>query len=193
MATTAGPLVDTVLRRVRDPQGSAHSRSLVRWLLSLAQQIANGGLRSVLSTVSFTTAPLQQIYSMTALVPSAIRIVAVREGDRNLAPVAWGELSQVDRHWSRRVGDRYEVWAPIGRDLFVLHPAQPSSATVVLVVAKLTNSLTVDTSVVELPDDAQPVMLDLTEALLNLKNRSQEPGAAALERLAGAWVAAKTR
>lgn len=191
MATLAGPLVDTVLRRVRDPQGSAHPRDMVRWFLSLAQQVANAGLRSVFVTTSFTTTPFQQVYTLNGLFPNAVRIEAIREGDRNLARVGWPELAQVDRRWSRRTGQRFEVWAPIGRDLFVIHPAQPAAATVTVVADKLTNSLSADTTVVELTVGDLPVVADLTEAVLDLRARLFEPATAALERLAVAYKASQ--
>lgn len=185
-----GPLVDTVLRRVRDVQGSAHPRALVRWLLSMAQQLVNARFDNALDTATFTTEPQRQIYPLAAGFPTSVRVIAVRQDGRDLGAVPWADLIQLDRRWHRRAGPRLETWSPIGRDLLVLHPALATAATVDVVVTKLTTSLTIDSDTLEVPDQLIPPMLDLVEAIVLTKGRLFEPAAAALDRLAASTQSA---
>ena len=62
MAVVTGQLVDTVLQRVRDPGGLAHSRVLVRLILTHLQRILNAKFGVVLESRTLATVPRQQVY-----------------------------------------------------------------------------------------------------------------------------------
>ena len=184
MAELAGTLVDTLLRRVRDPSGLAHSRDFARSILSAAQRMVNAHTRSVLETVSFTTTPRQIIYPILPNFPDAVRIEAVREDGRDLHRVDWRSLVWVDGPWFRRVDSQFRTFSIIGRDLLVIYPAQEQAVTVDVVYTKLTADLVDNDTATELSDDDLPAVVDLAESLLLLRQRDLERGNDAMKRLA---------
>lgn len=173
MHETAEQATLTVLRRARDPGGLATSSAVARDFLSRVQQIANLGLQAVLVESTLVTDPQRQVYPLT-LVPEAGRVIAVRQGERDLSRAAWTWLRHVDRRWSRAVGARLEAWAPLGRTHLILHPGLPDAASVTVVSVKITTALSDPTVLLELPDELLPPVYDLAEALLLLKLRKLE-------------------
>ncbi len=175
MATVAGQLVDTALQRVRDPGGLAHSRALVRLVLTHLQRILNAKFGVVVESRTLTTVPRQQVYPIAALTAETLRVISVREGVRDLIRVAWPELWYQDRNWPFRVEDRHESFSVIGRDLLVIYPAKPAASTVTLICATLTATLTDDTVVIELQEELHPLLLSLAEAILLTRQRVYGP------------------
>ena len=175
MAVVTGQLVDTVLQRVRDPGGLAHPRTLVRLVLTHLQRALNTKFGVVLESRSLATVPRQQVYPIAALTAETLRIVAVREGTRDLIQVAWPELWYQDRNWPFRLADHHESFSVIGRDLLVIYPAKPAASTVTLICATLTATLTDDTVVIELQEELHPLLLSLTEAVLLTRQRVYGP------------------
>lgn len=177
MPYVTGQLVDQLLHRVRDPDALGTSRATCRLLLTHLQRILNCKLGFVLDTVTLATVPYQQIYKVSdpAQASAAMRLIGVREGTRDLKRVKWEEFFYFQRKWSRAIGNRFDLWSMIGRDLLVVWPAKEAADSVTLVYAKLTNTLTDDSVAIELPDDTVPLLLDMGEALLCLKKRTYEP------------------
>ena len=173
MAEVAGTLIDTVLRRVRDPGGAAHPRALVRDLLSQVQRLVNAARRDVLVEVAFTTEPNRLVYPMTSHpdLATSIRIEAIRDDDRVLPRVSWESIHAHDHRWFRKVRDQFDAWAPVGRDLFVIYPAKSTASTVTIIATKLTDPLTTDASATELPDQRLPAVRDFVEGLLLARHR----------------------
>lgn len=170
-----GSLVDGILLRMRDPGGDAHPRSLVRSLLTAWQRLLNGKFAWSLETLTLSTEAWRQVYPIAALLENAVRVVAVREGTRDLIPVTWTEFWYVRRTWLRDVGPRYDEFALVGRDVLVLYPAQREATSVSVVVARLTADLTDDTVAVEIPDDYVPLLMNLVELTLLLRTRIYDP------------------
>lgn len=179
MPETALTLTDALLRRVRDPQGSAHSRVFVRTVLTHCQRLVNAGLRVVLVETTLTTEPYRQVYPLQTLLPSTIRVQAVREGGRDLHRVTLPTLN-VDRRWFRRTASRFHLWAQVGHDMLIVHPAKLEASSVVVVSAALTNIFTGEDTVPDLPDYVIPAMLALAEGVLLARSRNFAPLAAAL-------------
>ena len=192
MGEAASTLVDTVLQRVRDPQGSATPRAMVRTFLSEAQRFINGATEEVDFQVTFTTQPYQQVYPITPSFldpatgqPVCLRIVDIRQDTRNLVMVEnWHVLAQTDRQWFRKVGVRHEVWTAIGRDLLVVHPAMKDAGTITVNCVKLTLPFQNDQTLADLPDDLLPLLLDLTETFVSLRMRKFDGIKPLLDRLA---------
>lgn len=183
MSEVAGTLIDTILQRIRDPQGSAHSRDLVRSLLSHSQRMVNARTKSVLETLALTTDPNRLFYPIAALVPNAIRVEAVRSEGRDLSKCDWRSYQFVDAGWFRAVSDRFETWSLVGRDLLVIYPAKAITSSVDVVYSKLTNDLVAEDTATEIPDDDLPAVVDLMEAILLAKQRTFEPATEAVKRL----------
>lgn len=184
MSEAAGTLIDAVLQRVRDPQGSAHSRVLVRSLISQAQRFVNARIRSVLETATLTTDPRRLFYPIAVSFPGAIRIETVRSEGRDLTKCDWQTLQWVDPGWFRSIGNRFETWSVIGRDLLVVYPAKATTSSVDVVYTKLTTELSTESTATEISDDDLPGVLDLVEAILSLKQRTFEPATNSIARLA---------
>ena len=173
MAETATALIDTVLRRVRDPNGTAHSRAFTLARLSDMQRITNGALRVVVDTATLTTTAYLPFYQISTSVASgnAVRILGVIEGNRNLDFILWRTLKHIDTEWLRAVASRFEAFSLIGKEQLILWPAQKEAVSVTVVYAALTTSLSTEGTATDMPDDELPLVVDMTTALLLAKTR----------------------
>ena len=164
---TVSELLSALSLRLRGP---AHSEVLMKAILTHCQRIVNSHIRTVLKTDTLSTNPHQQVYSM-ALMPDALRVESVQEGNRDLAPIMWDSLGEMDRKWFRRVASRFETFSKIGRNVLVINPAKPEASSVSVISTKLTAALSVPTDVVELDDQDLLPVLDLAEAVLLVRER----------------------
>lgn len=184
MAAVTGELVDRVLLRARDPGGLSHPRSLVRRLLTDVQRLLNARFGLVVDTATLTTTPWVQWYPITALAPSAARLLTVRDQDRDLARAQVDDFWWEDRSYGFRApGGRHVAWSAFGRDFICLYPGVDSAVALTLVYAKLTNELTDDSITIEIPDDYHLTLLDIVEALLLLRQRHFSHAKAIMERV----------
>jgi hypothetical protein len=170
MAQTADEATLSLLRRARDPGGMATTVPEAMSLLSRAQQLLNLGLQAVIDETVLPTVPLEPLYALT-LVPKAGRVIAVREEGRDLSVAAWSTLRHVDWAWWRAVGDRFELWAPLGWTHLILHPAKPYAAEVTVVSVRLIEPIASGSTNLVIPDELTPPLFDIAEALLALKMR----------------------
>lgn len=184
MAEVAGTLITEALRRVRDPRGEAHARSDVLTFLDRCQKMINVFTKQVLDPVTVTTTPMQQVYQMSDVLPDAVDIVDIKEGNRSLPRVPWPTLFYTDREWTRAQGSRYEVFSQLGLDLLILHPAESIAGSIVAVSVKDTADLANEDTATDVVDDDLPAVLDLLEAVLNLRQREFTPSADAMKRAA---------
>lgn len=182
--TQAGALVTTLLQRVRDPQGAAHSRAFALAILSDAQRLVNLAQRHVLVEETLTTEARRMIYPVSSLLPLSARIEYIRDSVRDLTPTTIRALSHVDQRWPSRMGLTFESWVPIGRDLIIIYPAKTAASSVTVVSTKLTTAFAGEGDEVELPPEAEPAMLALAEAILLLRSRMWGPFGDAIKRLA---------
>lgn len=183
MAEVAGTLVSALLRRIRDPQAIANTRSFARSILSDSQRLINAGRNRVLETTTLTTNPLRMFYPLTASLPNAIRIRGVREGGRDLDKMTLKQLSQLSSRWFRHTSDRFEAFSQVGRDLLVVYPAKSISSSVDVIYTKLTNNLVNDDEATDLPDEDLPDVMDLAGAILLIKGRELASVAPLIERI----------
>lgn len=168
---TADNAATILLRRVRDPAAIGTSLTQARRAVSEAQRLVNAGARLVFESVPLTLTPRRNVYSMSTVAPSAIRIEAVRHDDETLDRVELEQLIGYDRQWFRRLGDRPEVWAPIGRELFVVYPGRENDeVTLDVVYTKLNADVTSSGSTeLDVKDEDVPVVLALAEILLYVR------------------------
>lgn len=178
---TAGELLQRLAIRIR---GEAHTFETMLAILSKAQQLVNASQQAVLASTSLVTVPYLQLYDLSTYVPEQVHVLTVQEGNRDLDRLRdWKELGWHDRRWFRRFGDRFESFALLGRDLLILYPAKDYDSSVTVVYAKLLDPFESGESIVELPDDLTPLVLDVAESLLLIKERRVESIAAAVERI----------
>ena len=185
MATVlAATLTDTLLRRVRDQQGLAHSRDFARSCLSHAQRILNCAIGVVTESLTLATSPTMMVYSTSGFVPAAARVLTVREDGRDLAPLTNPvQLAHLSLTWFRDIGPRFEAWCPVGRDLFVVYPAKRSASTMEVKYAKLTNVLAGEADSTEMPEEYSDYIISLAECFLLLKQRDLAAAQVALKRV----------
>lgn len=190
MPDVAKILTDQVLRRVRDVHGIAHSRELVRTLLSHSQRLLNSLLGIVTTATTFTTYPHQQFYQISGLLTGAdsiTKVMAVREGSRDLTHLAnIRQLTHLDTRWVRAIGPRFDAWTQLGRDMLIIYPAKTVGSTVTIVGAKLTTALTGEDTALELPNEYHDHIISLTEIMLLAKQRDLVQAVRQLQRLSNA-------
>ena len=180
----ASLLTDTVLRRVRDPQGLAHTRDFTRTCLSHAQRIINIALGVVVTTETMTTTAQQQVYSVSGYLPNAGRVIAVLENGRDLVKLTnHVQLAHVNLHWFRELGTRFEAWCPVGRDLLVIYPGKAQDSTVQVKYARLTTPLLGEADELEMPNEYDDYIMTLAECFLLAKQRDLKAAMTALQRL----------
>lgn len=183
MATTGAALIDALSRRLRDTANTAHSRDLIRRVLSHSQRAINLAQQAKKTTASFTPSAGRTIYARTEVASDVGRILRIIS-DRTLPEVAWRHLQNVDPNWYRAVGARHVQWARIGGSHFVLHPAlwetDPVSVVYVTVPADVVDGATN----VDLPDEMLPQVMDLAEGIMLAKARLLPAMEAPLARLA---------
>lgn len=176
MPESAGRLADRILARVRDPHGLAHPRALVRRLIQQAADFINLVGRFAVNYHFFETEPFRLFYSVRALYPDIGWVVGVRLDGLELSRVEWTTLPYVDPVWFRAVASRPEAWARLGDDRLVIYPAMTAPVSLQLVFTTLQADLDADTTVVELPDDVLPLVVDAVELLLLGRARMFAPG-----------------
>ena len=173
MATNGDDLIDSLARRVRDTTNTAYPRTFLLDILNRVTRCLNAGLRLKLASASFTPTAQRALYQTTEVAADIIRVVAVREGGRDLQEVPSDHLTFQDNEWVRRQGPRPEVWSRIGRDLLVIAPCQVQSppALTVHYISVPTANTDAATPIETPPDEYVPVLLDLSEALALLSSR----------------------
>lgn len=167
-----GDAIEAVLHRVRDPHGTAHGREFVRSLLNRVQLMVNTKLGLVTAERSHTLKPMQQVYGLISeLYPEIARILSIHFEGYDLPMVKWTELQHADWRWFRTQGTQPRVWAPLGRDSFIVHPGVSAVTEVTLHYAAVPPLLEQDTDELFIPDQHLPLVYDLLETLLLTKGR----------------------
>lgn len=183
MATTANLVVDELLRRVRDTQGSAHSRAAVLRLVSDLQRLLNFKTQAVTDTATLSTTPRRLLYDLPSEAASAGPVLEVTSGSLPLAETSLEALAGISPGWFREIGSAFEAWAQPGRTLLVLYPALTAASSVTVRYVKLLNDLTSEGQTLELPDQRLHELHMLGEAVLSASMRKVEHAAALIERL----------
>lgn len=178
-------LEDTLLARIRgETAGASYSQSLAHRVLSYCQQFVSIRFNAAVESDTLNTSGRQQIYDIRSYIPRVGRILAVRDGDRDLDfMLDWRELWYSGRRWFRRIDSQPNAFALIGHDLLVVHPAKEENSTVTVIHAKMTDQFVNPSDVVEVDDDDVPHVLDIAEAILLLRERRMEPLQSVLQNL----------
>lgn len=184
MAKVAGPLIDLVLARVRDPQGSSHPRSLVLGLLSDLQCTLNAAYEDVMATTTFTLTQRQCFYQTSALIPDAIRIKQVKTtGGEYLEKMPLEEMRAAQPQWFRYMAAQPACYGLYGEDGLVVWPAVDTSASVDITYVKIPTVLAVEGDSTEIADEHVETLLQMVELFLLLRVRDKESAAAKMEEV----------
>lgn len=185
MASQAGDLIDSIARRVRDPNNTAHSRSLVRDLLDRAQVVVNGAAKSIKTEENLATTAGQAVYSVESDLTATTLVLSVLHNERHLSRIVpWRNLNKLSSTWLQDDQSEPFGWANIGRDLFAIYPAPTEPApTVKTVGIKRTNELTDDTTSLELDEEKESIAMDLVTTMLLVRQRDLDQVATLVQKV----------
>jgi hypothetical protein len=173
MSETAGSLADALLRRVRDPRGTATDIFSVFNVLSHCQRFVNAATRAVLIDVPLYRFPGNPFIQISGITPPILRVEQVRAFGRTLERGDWTQLQNHDPTWLKRRASLPLFWSQIGGDLLCIWPSAISqdACQVVVTGTKYTADLTVYNQPLELPDHHAAAILTMGEELLLLRQR----------------------
>lgn len=168
---TAGQARDILAIRMRDFARVAYPDAVVFNALMLAMRLVNARHRLTLRIGTFPTAPYRCIYNVTANFPNMMRVVYVREGERDLTFVPWRSLAQYDKFWFRRTGTRYESWSLLGVDQLIVYPAREVGSVVTVLGTRLVPFIASAADTLEFRDEDIPIALRFAELILLTRGR----------------------
>lgn len=185
MPLSALEAINTLQLRVRDPQGSAHSNTLVLDLLSRCQQILNDALKLVIDETTLTTIPYQNFYTIDTLLPSTLSILSVKDGNSDLQKLSsLDDLKAISWNWHRQIDAKHHCWLQLGETQLVLWPAKDYESSVTIVSTQLTPVLTsFQQDTLAISTEKTPFLLDLVEAILLMRQRDLEHASQKLDML----------
>lgn len=172
---TGNEAINIVLGRVRDPMATAHSREFVLSQLSDCQRLVNIYTKAVTKDAVFNVERFHMLYApLSEIILDHGRICHVHsnEDKTEVPPCDWLQLSYSQPNWSREVGGQLEHWAYIGRDMLLLYPALRHDSVVNITYAALLPDIGSEDSVLVMPDQYVPMVLDLCEVHLLTKQRT---------------------
>jgi len=172
MGTLQGDdLITELSRKIRDTTNVGHTRVLVLDVLNRAQRAINARLGLVHTTATFSTTN-SPLYDIPTIASDIVRIVAVRDANRELDQVDWRDLVHQDYKWLRRRGPEALLFSTIGREVLVIVPAPQIATTLTAVYVQQTANMDDGAvTVLAIPDAFKPVLLDVSESVLLFKAR----------------------
>ena len=171
MASTAGTLIDSIARRVRDANNTAHSRTFVRGILDRLQVITNARQEYVFTDTTITATPGKTLYSVETDLGSSITVTEVSIAGRELDETTWANLHRISPTYLTDTGNTTGFWAKIGRSLIALYKAPSAPVDIVFTASKITTPLNDDNIQLELRAEDEDIVRDLTVAMLLMRQR----------------------
>jgi len=180
MARNIGPTVDILMKRVRQAGAVSISPDFATQVLTIFQRIVNISLRRVFASETLTTKKEKLVYSITSDLTSAVIITSIRDSNDSDRALLYcpsiKDFSAYESNWFRNItGTRFEAWAQIGQDFFIIYPAKAANSTVDVVSVKATAIYADYTAyygtALELPDEDVDIALRFAEQFLLLRRR----------------------
>lgn len=171
MASTAGTLIDSISRRVRDANNTAHSRAFVRDILDRIQVIVNAKKEYVLTETVVTATPGKSLYSVETDLGSSIAVTEVTIDGRQIDRLDWQNLHRLSRTWRTDTSGTPLAWAPIGRSLVAIYPAPNHACQITFTASKITTELNADAIPLELRLEDEDIVRELTTVILLVRQR----------------------
>lgn len=173
MTQYIGPIVEILLRRVRQEGGLAVAVNFATEVYSRCEQITNAAAKKVLVENASLTVPKEKLlFNFRDEFSDCCEIISISKSNRDIYECKKLEdFSAFEKEWFRNItGTRFDAWAQIGRDLLILYPGQASASSVSVTYVKLLTlyndfALYYDTAS-SLPDELIDVSLDLAEIVL---------------------------
>jgi len=171
MASTAGTLIDSISRRVRDANNTAHSRTVVRDILDRVQVVVNARQEYILTDTIVTAVPGQTLYSVETDLGSSITVTEVKIAGRELDETTWANLHRVSLTYLTDMSNTPGFWAKVGRSLVAIYPAPSYPVDITFTASKITTPLNDDSIQLEFRAEDEDIVRELTTAILLLRQR----------------------
>lgn len=176
MARSAGSVTDILLARVRQTGAPGTTNDFAMQILSKCQRVVNAGLKRVASSGSLTTAANTLVYSYRETFTSAVDILSIKEGYREIQRCdSLLDLEAYDVDWPTAVGTRFEFWLQLGRDVLILYPSKEGASSATVIYTTLTSeydSYAEDSGTdMDLSDEDVDMALGIAEVVLLLRNK----------------------
>ena len=181
---TAGSLIDSVSRRVRDSNNTAHTRAFVRDIVDRLQVILNAKQQYVFTETIYTAAAGQTLYSVENDLGSTIEVTEVSIDGRELDRQNWRNLHRISPTWLTDRADTPIAWAPIGRSLIAIYPAPSNPIDITFRGPKITTPINDDDIPLDLRDEDSDLLRELTTAILLIRQRDLDTVPSVIQRIA---------
>ena len=185
MALNVGAQRQILLTRARDPFGTANAAAFIWDLFNRLQWAVNAQIEDVVGETPLGLNQRQCVYQISTILPQVLKVLGVRDSNKDLYPIKFDQLRGLDRYWFRRFRDYLKWFCLCGYDLLIIGPPQDSlqeATTVNVRYTALTGPIRSDADSFDLQDEnVQGVML-LTESILLAKARDWPGAQVALQR-----------
>jgi len=177
MPRTIGPIVETLLQRVRQAGGFAISPDMAVKVYSRSEQLVNSATGRVTAITSVSLPKQKLLYSIKDILPLALRIKDVHLSGVELLPCrSFDDLSALDKSWFRNItGTSPQAWLQVGDDLLFIYPGCVGITAVSIEYVKLLtyydNFDQYYNTESELPDEDIDLALGVAEVVLLLRFR----------------------
>jgi hypothetical protein len=171
MTTAAGTIISEVLERVNDSQGAIHSRDFTRETLARAQKAVNAITEYAVESTTFTSEEQRVFYPIASNFPNALKIVGIKQYNRDLASATPEMLAAMSGSWHRAVAEQHAAWATYGRDVLILWPASRGPMTLTVTYVMDTGDIPNESTTLLVPTHGENIVMDVAEALLLIRQK----------------------
>lgn len=171
MTESAEAIVDSILRRLRDPFGEAHPRSLVLDIYSRVQVAVNAFRSYVFVRFPLQTVPGKPLYAIDSDIVGMHRVTDIAIGGRHIDEIIpWRNLWKLSPTWYTDAGS-VQGWTMVGLGMLAIYPVPHISETLIVSGPLITPILTDDDMPISFRKEDADIAIDLTIALLLLRWR----------------------
>lgn len=184
MNPVTSDLIDSLARRVRDPNNTAHPRDLVRDLLDRVQVLVNAKEEFITTEQPLITTPGKAIYSVQATFGDVVLVKDIDLGATSLNFItSWRDLWKLSPTWLTDVAPTPNGWTRIGRTLLVLYPAPNREIVLTVTSVKRTTELVSEDSVLDFESQDADLVRDAVLAILLWRQKDNDTASLTLQQL----------
>lgn len=184
MNPVTSDLIDSIARRVRDPNNTAHSRALVRDLLDRVQVLINAQEEFIITEQLLVTTPGKAIYSVQETFGDVVQVKDIDVGVTSLNFIrSWRDLWKLSPTWLTDRASTPKGWTRIGRTLLVLYPAPSREIALTVTSVKRTTELVSEDSVLDFESQDADLVREAVFALLLWRQKDNDTASLHIRRL----------
>lgn len=165
MPSTAGTLIDSISRRIRDASNTANTRALIRDVLDRVQVAINAHQSYVYREIPLATSPGVALYRLGEDVQGLFTVTSVEKDFVELDMITpWRNLWKLSPTWLTDGGPA-RGWAMIGKTLLAIYPVPAYSETLTVIGPAITTTLSADDVFMELRDEDNDIAREIATAI----------------------------